>query len=106
MQLKAILFGAAFSMMAHAFAADVRVGIIGLDTSHAVAFTEALNAADPAPEYAGFRVTAAYPKGSADIVSSTNRVPGYVEKVRALGVRIVDSIDDVYHARRGRITTV
>ena len=95
MQLKAILVGAAFSMMAHAFAADVRVGIIGLDTSHAVAFTEALNAADPAPEYAGFRVTAAYPKGSADIVSSTNRVPGYVEKVRALGVRIVGSIGEL-----------
>lgn len=74
---------------------DVRVGIIGLDTSHAIEFTKALNATNPAPEYAGFRVVAAYPKGSEDIPSSTNRVPGYVEKVKALGVEIVGSIDEL-----------
>ena len=75
--------------------ADIRVGIIGLDTSHAVEFTKAFNATNPAPEYAGFRVVAAYPKGSSDIASSTNRVPGYIEKVRALGVVIVPSIDEL-----------
>jgi hypothetical protein len=75
-------------------AADVvRVGIIGLDTSHAIAFTQVLNATNPAPKCAGFRVVAAYPKGSPDIVSSTNRVPGYTEKVKAMGVEIVDSIE-------------
>lgn len=30
------------------------VGIIGLDTSHAVAFTKTLNAADASPEYIAF----------------------------------------------------
>lgn len=74
-------------------AENVRVGIIGLDTSHAIEFTKMFNAAEPAPEYAGFRVVAAYPQGSADIVSSTNRVPGYIEKVKEMGVEIVDSID-------------
>ena len=78
-----------------ALAADVRVGIIGLDTSHAVAFSQALNAENPAQEYAGFRVTAAYPKGSPDIVSSISRVPEYIEKVTALGVQIVDSIGEL-----------
>lgn len=75
--------------------AEVRVGIIGLDTSHAIAFTKALNATNPVPEYAGLRVVAAYPKGSPDIASSTNRVPEYIEKVRALGVEIVGTIDDL-----------
>lgn len=69
-----------------------RVGIIGLDTSHSVAFTKALNAATPKPEFAGYRVVAAYPKGSNDIESSVKRIPGYIKDVSALGVEIVDSI--------------
>ncbi|HRF01738.1 MAG TPA: hypothetical protein PLI18_14540, partial [Pirellulaceae bacterium] len=70
----------------------IRIGIIGLDTSHSIAFTELFNAASPSPEVAGFRVTVAYPHGSADIPSSVERIPGYVEKIRTLGVTIVDSI--------------
>ncbi len=70
-----------------------RVGIIGLDTSHAVAFTQILND-DAAPaDVAGCRVVAAYPEGSRDIKSSTERVPEYTVKVRELKVEIVDSID-------------
>lgn len=70
-----------------------RVGIIGLDTSHAPAFTKALNADKPAPEYAGYRVVAAYPHGSRDIASSVERIPAYTEQVQKMGVEIVDSID-------------
>ena len=70
----------------------IRVGIIGLDTSHAPAFTEAFNAESPAPELAGVRIVAAFPGGSADIPSSIGRVPQYTEKVKARGVEIVDSI--------------
>lgn len=76
---------------------DIRVGIIGLDTSHAVAFTQTLNKGPKRPEdaskVAGVRVVAAYPQGSRDIESSTKRVPEYTEKVKAMGVEIVDSID-------------
>jgi len=73
----------------------IRVGIIGLDTSHAVAFTKLLN--DPAapPELAGCPVVAAYPRGSADIESSVSRVPRYTEEMRQLGVEIVESIPDL-----------
>lgn len=72
-----------------------RVGIIGLDTSHSVAFTKALNAPEPAAELKGFKVVAAYPKGSKDIESSTKRVPGYTEEVRKLGVEIVNSVEEL-----------
>lgn len=71
----------------------IRVGIIGLDTSHAVAFTKLLNDPDAPPDLAGCRVVAAYPKGSPDIESSVRRVPEYTEEVRKHGVEIVDSIE-------------
>ncbi len=70
----------------------LRVGIIGLDTSHAIAFSRILNDAKAPPELANCRVVAAYPKGSPDIESSTKRVPGYIKQVKELGVEIVDSI--------------
>jgi len=72
--------------------AGKRVGIIGLDTSHSTAFTEALNGSTPDPDYKGYRIVAAYPRGSKDIQSSTERVPSYTEQVKKLGVEIVDSI--------------
>ena len=70
----------------------LRVGIIGLDTSHATAFTQSLNKADASPDFGGYKVVAAYPQGSKDIKSSTERVPGYIEEVKKYGVEIVDSI--------------
>ena len=73
----------------------VRVGIIGLDTSHSTAFTEILNEAEAPPDVAGFRVVAAYPHGSADIESSVSRIPRYTEAIQTMGVDIVDSIDDL-----------
>ncbi len=74
---------------------ELRAGIIGLDTSHATAFTKMLN--DPAAKdhIAGCRVVAAYPKGSPDIESSVNRVPEYTKQVEALGVEIVESIESL-----------
>ncbi len=72
---------------------EIRVGIIGLDTSHATAFTKMLNDAKAESDIAHCRVVAAYPKGSPDIVSSTERVPSYTKEVQAQGVEIVDSIE-------------
>ena len=72
-----------------------RVGIIGLDTSHSTAFTEALNAPTPDAAYNGYRIVAAYPWGSKDIQSSTERIPAYTEQVKKLGVEIVDSIQEL-----------
>ncbi len=72
-----------------------RVGIIGLDTSHAVAFTKDLNSESAPPAYKGYKVVAAYPKGSLDIESAVKRIPGYTEDMKKMGVDIVDSIDDL-----------
>ena len=74
---------------------ELKAGIIGLDTSHAIAFTKMLNTGTPEGELAGVRIVAAYPKGSPDIESSVSRVPKYTEDVKKMGVEIVDSIDDL-----------
>jgi hypothetical protein len=63
-----------------------KVGIIGLDTSHAIAFTKELNGDNKKEQYKDFRIVAAYPYGSKTIESSYNRIPGYIEQVEALGV--------------------
>jgi hypothetical protein len=76
-------------------AKPLRAGIIGLDTSHSVAFTQILNDPRASDDVAGCRVVAAYPKGSPDIKSSTERVPEYTQKVVDLGVEIVNSIDEL-----------
>jgi len=72
-----------------------RVGIIGLDTSHSVAFAKALNASSPDPLYDGYKVVAAYPQGSKDIESSVKRIAGYTEEVKKLGVEITSSVKDL-----------
>lgn len=77
-------------------AADLRLGIVGTDTSHAPAFTRLLN--DPgAPNHvAGARVVAAFPGGSPDLESSHTRVQKYAEELRAKhGVEIVNSIAEL-----------
>jgi hypothetical protein len=91
-----LALAAAWSPAAEPEAApELRAGIIGLDTSHAIAFTRMLNAEKPQEALAGCRIVAAYPKGSPDIQSSVSRVPKYTEEIQQLGVEIVDSIDEL-----------
>ena len=82
-----------FSILARPLDNVIRIGIIGLDTSHSPAFTELFNAENPEPGLSGFRVVAAYPKGSSDIKSSVDTIPEYTGKLSQMGVEIVDSID-------------
>lgn len=78
-------------------AADpVRVGIIGLDTSHCVAFTQILNNPKNEGDLAGFRVVAAYPGGSPDLPASRDRVADYTRQLREkFHVEIVSTIADL-----------
>jgi GFO/IDH/MocA oxidoreductase family protein len=77
-------------------AKSLRAGIIGLDTSHVVAFTQLLNDPHVKGELAGVRVVAAFPGGSPDIPSSRDRLAGYTRDLREkYDVEIVDSIEDL-----------
>jgi hypothetical protein len=77
-------------------AADLKIGLIGLDTSHATAFTEILNNPAAKDHVPGAKVVAAFKGGSPDIESSITRVEGYTTTLREKhGVQIVDSIEDL-----------
>lgn len=73
----------------------VRIGMIGLDTSHCEAFTKIINGPTAGTEYAGFRVTAAYPFGSKEIESSFSRIPKITEDIKKYNVKITGSIDEL-----------
>ena len=91
-QMKKLVYVCAvFALVSAVADTEKKVGVIGLDTSHALAFTELMNVKKD-PACAGFRVTAAYQWGSKDIVSSTNRYEKYVPKMQSMGVEIVPSI--------------
>jgi predicted dehydrogenase len=78
---------------------EIRVGIIGLDTSHSTDFTRILNVGpknpEDAPKLAGLKVVAAYAPGSKDIPESYERIPEYTEIVKGMGVEIVGTIDEL-----------
>lgn len=82
------------AVVAPAAAAEpLRVGIIGLDTSHVVAFTNAFTKAKEDSPLYGVRVVAAYPAGSDDVEASYTRREGYTKTLRDQGVEIVDSVE-------------
>jgi predicted dehydrogenase len=82
------------SAMAEDAPPKIRVGIIGLDTSHVMAFTGVLNAPNSEGELQGVKVVAAYPGGSPDIASSRDRVAGYTKDLQEkYGIEIVDSVE-------------
>lgn len=79
-----------FNTMAGSFEGK-RVGIIGLDTSHSLAFTKLLNE-DGIGAYEGYKVVVAYPFGSKTLELSKTRIPLQTEEIKKYGVRIVESI--------------
>jgi predicted dehydrogenase len=75
---------------------DLRIGIIGCDTSHVIAFTEILNNPDAKGHVTGGKIVAAYKGGSPDIPSSFAHIEGYSKTLREkYGVKIYDSIDEL-----------
>jgi len=73
--------------------ADIRVGIIGTDTSHVIEFTRIFNDASDAEHVTGVRVVAAYKGGSPDVEESRSRVDKYAAELRdKWQIELVDSI--------------
>lgn len=86
------LAGVAFT----ARAAELKLGLIGLDTSHVIAFTKLLNDPKDKDHVPGGKVVAAFKGGSPDIDSSRTRVDGYTRQIEEqYGVKIVPSIEEL-----------
>ncbi len=72
----------------------LRVGMIGLDTSHVSAFGKILNDAAAKPDVARCSVVAAYPPGS-DLPFALERRKKYTAELAGWGVEMVDSIPEL-----------
>lgn len=74
----------------------LKVGLIGLDTSHVTAFTRLLNDPSHPKHVPGAKVSAAWKGGSPDIESSISRVDSFTEQLHNdFGVEICDTIEAV-----------
>lgn len=75
---------------------ELKVGIVGFDTSHVGAFTKLLNDASDPHHIAGAKVTVGFPSFSADLESSYSRVEGYTKDMQEkFGIKIVQSVEEV-----------
>ena len=75
-------------------AKELRVGIIGFDTSHVPAFCKVLNDAQDPWHVPGARVTCGYASFSPDLEASYSRVEGFKREVtEKYGVALVDSVE-------------
>jgi predicted dehydrogenase len=74
----------------------IRIGLIGLDTSHAVAFTQLLNDPSRPDHVPGARVVVAFKQGSPEIEASATRIDKFTAELRdTWKVELVDSIDEL-----------
>jgi predicted dehydrogenase len=93
---KSLLITAGLLIAAALNAADLRIGIIGCDTSHCAAFTEAFNNPQGKSHVPGGKVVAAFKGGSPDLPASISRVENVATNLQAkYGVKIYDSIEEL-----------
>jgi hypothetical protein len=79
-----------------ALGADLRIGIIGCDTSHVVAFTEILNNPQAKGHVPGGKVVAAFRGGSPDIPGNAGHLDEYTKTLREkFGVKMCESIQEL-----------
>lgn len=77
-------------------AADLRIGIIGCDTSHSTAFAQILNNPAATNHVPGAKIVAAFKTMSPDIEWSRSRVDGFISELREKhGVNMTASIGEL-----------
>ena len=85
------------AILSRAAADDLRVGMIGLDTSHSTEFTKRFNDPKDKNHLPGMKVVAAFKGGSPDMPKeSLARIPGYAKTLEEkYGVKMFDSIEEM-----------
>jgi hypothetical protein len=88
------VIGLCLTFLAEPQTRELRVGIIGTDTSHVTAFTRLLNDKNDPAHVAGARVVAAFKGGSPDVEASRTRVDKFAAELKdRWGVEFVESIE-------------
>jgi len=94
--MRKLLLLVSLALAAPAAAADLKLGVVGTDTSHVTGFAAAFN--DPAsPQHVpGARIVAAYRGGSPDLPSSRDRIDNFTNQLKTkYGVEIVATIAEL-----------
>ena len=92
----ALLLALALGLPVAAHAADLRLGLVGTDTSHVIGFATAFN--DPSsPEHVpGARIVAAFKGGSPDLAQSRDRIETFSRQLQEkYGIEIVGTIAEL-----------
>lgn len=100
------LLATVLGVSASAAAADLRLGLVGTDTSHVINFASAFN--DPAsPDHiAGARIVVAFKGGSPDLPSSRDRIDRFTRTLQEkYGVEIVPTIAELCQRVDGVLLT-
>jgi hypothetical protein len=86
----------AAALVTPAQAKDLRIGMVGLDTSHVTAFTRVLNDKTDKNHITGARMVAAVKDSSPDVESSYTRVEKYTaELIGKWGVKLYPTVDEL-----------
>jgi GFO/IDH/MocA oxidoreductase family protein len=105
-RILAVFLTLTLTVAASTAAADLRLGLVGTDTSHVIGFATAFN--DPAsPDHIpGARIVAAFRGGSPDLPSSRDRIEGFTAQLRdKYGIEIVDTIEELCRRVDGVLLT-
>lgn len=103
---KAAAAALAFLTSTSAFAADLRLGIVGTDTSHVIGFATAYNDPSSSGHVSGARIVAAFRGGSPDIPASRDRIDGFTRQLQEkYGIEIVDTIAELCRRVDGVLLT-
>jgi predicted dehydrogenase len=74
----------------------IRIGLIGIDTSHAGTFTQLLNDPSRPDHVPGARVVAAFKSGSPDVEASATRIEKFTAELRdTWKIEFTDSIEEL-----------
>ena len=84
------------SFVGAAAAKEIRIGLIGLDTSHVIAFTKIINDPKATGPLAKAKVTAAFRGGSWDVSSSSGRIDKFTEQLtKDYGLKLYPTIAEL-----------
>ena len=97
MHTKRFLWAAlAITLVTSTQAKDLRIGMVGLDTSHVTAFTRVLNDKTDKNHVAGAQMVAAVKDSSPDVESSYTRVEKYTTELTGKwGVKLYPTVDEL-----------
>ncbi len=91
-----LLFVLCLFLSAYTHAKELKLGLIGLDTSHVVAFTKILNDETAKGHVSGGKVIAAFKGGSNDIKASYERIDRFTKTlVEDYGVKLYPTIQEL-----------